>query len=245
MSKTNQETTHKLAKLVARSGYASRREAEKLIVAGKVLVDGKTVVEVAARFPEHVEINVKGVKSQQPGRSRLWAYHKPRGQITTHRDPEGRPTVFAALPKELGRVVSVGRLDCDSEGLLLLSNDGGIAGRLEKSDHPRVYRVRAQGIFTPEYASLLRKGLVVDGVFYAPIIADVERQTDGHCWLRLVLSEGKNREIRRVLQHFGLRVNRLIRVSFAGVMLNDLPAGKVRELTPDEIAHLLPERNEG
>lgn len=231
------QETHKLAKLMARRGYGSRRAAETLIRAGRVSVDGAPIDNVAMRFPADVTIAVAGMAERSAEASRLWCYHKPRGLVTTHRDERGRPTVFAALPAELGRVVSVGRLDRDSEGLLLLTNDGGWVERLGRSRVPRRYRVCVRGV--PEEAMLqrIRNGVTVNGVLYAP--AGVER-CDGttvrpdSCWLRMVLREGKNREIRRIMAYFGHDVVQLVREAFGPVGLGALAVGAVRPLTDDE-----------
>ena len=223
---------------MARAGYGSRRDSEALIRAGRVQVDGVTVEEIAARFPKEVRIAVRGEAERVAKAGRLWCYHKPRGLITSHRDERGRATVFDTLPKSLGRVVSVGRLDLNSEGLLLLTNDGSCAGALEKSDLPRRYRICVRGVPSVTQLAQLAEGLVHEGILYAPIIAEVERILGKNSWLSLTLKEGKNREIHRVMQHFGYSVSRLIRTSFGAVELGSLPTGECRELTSEEVSAL-------
>ena len=205
-----------------------------MIRQGRVSVDGIGIDRVAARFPEGVCIRVTGMETLQASPRRIWCYHKPAGQITSHRDDQNRATVFAALPKELGRVVSVGRLDLASEGLLLLTNDGGYAGALEKSNLPRQYRVRIQGRPEPEQLAVLAKGITHEGVLYAPVQAEIERVMGANTWLHFTLSEGKNREIRRLVEFLGFRVNRLIRTGFGAIRLENLPKGAVRELQQEE-----------
>ena len=231
-------TTQKLAKLMARAGYGSRRDCEALIQQGRVSVDGVCVDRVAERFPENVAITVAGIAPLQAKTRRVWCYHKPAGLVTSHRDERNRTTVFDALPKELGRVVSVGRLDLSSEGLLLLTNDGSYAGMLEKSDLPRQYRVRIQGTPKPEQLQQLASGIVHEGILYAPVQAEIERTMGANSWLRFTLTEGKNREIRRLVEFLGFRVNRLIRTDFGAVALGDLAQGAVRELSAHEIKSL-------
>lgn len=228
----------KLAKLMARAGYGSRRDCEALIQQGRVSVDGVLVDRVAERFPEHACITVKGMADQRAESRRVWCFHKPAGLVTSHRDERYRPTVFDVLPKKMGRVVSVGRLDLSSEGLLLLTNDGGYAGALEKSDIPRQYRVRVQGQPKPEQLKALADGVVHEGIMYAPVQVELERTMSGNSWLRFTLTEGKNREIRRLVEFLGFRVNRLIRTGFGAIELGDLAQTKVRELSASEINSL-------
>ncbi len=222
----------RIAKRLARAGLCSRREAERWITAGRVEVDGVVLDSPALVVGEGARIVVDGQPLPAAGRSRLWRYHKPAGLITTHRDPRGRPTVFDALPEGLPRLVSVGRLDLTSEGLLLLTSDGALARRLElpATGWKRRYRVRLHG--RPEEAALARLagGIEVEGVRYGPIEARLERQQGANAWLLVGLTEGRNRELRRVFEHLGFSVNRLIRIAYGPFQLGNLGAGEVREV---------------
>lgn len=232
----------RIAKRIAQAGVCSRREAEKLIAQGRVSIDGITITSPALNVTSQQRIAVDGeALKRDVGTVRLWKYHKPAGLITTHHDPEGRPTVFAALPPELPRVVSVGRLDINTEGLLLLTNDGAAAGRLEKSAWLRKYRVRVRGRVTEEALQRLRGGMMVDGVQYQPIEAELDREPAGsNSWVTLGLREGKNREIRRVMAALGYNVNRLIRLSYGPFMLGSLASGKVSEIPQKALLSSLP-----
>src|SRR5437879_2879879 len=196
----------RIAKVIARAGLCSRRDAERWIAEGRVAVDGEVLTSPAVTVTAESEIRVDGRPRPGPERARLWRYHKPAGLVTPHRDEKGRPTVFAALPAELPRLVSVGRLDLSSEGLLLLTNDGALARRLElpSTGWLRRYKVRVHGDVEPERLSALEKGITVDSVVYGPIRATLERQQGSNAWIAMVLREGKNREVRRVLEHLGL-----------------------------------------
>jgi len=222
----------RIAKVMARAGVASRRDSEAMIAEGRVSVNG-TVLESPARDvgPDDVVL-VDGEPLPARERTRMWLYHKPRGLVTTNHDPEGRPTVFDALPEDLPRVLSIGRLDINTEGLLLLTNDGGLARMLElpETGWLRRYRVRAFGSVTQDKLDTLRDGVTIEGVSYGPIIARFERQQGSNTWLTVDLREGKNREVKTVLEHLGLDVNRLIRVSFGPFQLSDLPEGEVDEI---------------
>ena len=222
----------RIAKRLARAGLCSRREAERWITAGRVEVDGVVLDSPALVVGEGARIVVDGQPLPAAGRSRLWRYHKPAGLITTHRDPRGRPTVFDALPEGLPRLVSVGRLDLTSEGLLLLTSDGALARRLElpATGWKRRYRVRLHG--RPEEAALARLagGIEVEGVRYGPIEARLERQQGANAWLSVGLTEGRNRELRRVFEHLGFSVNRLIRIAYGPFQLGRLESGEVREV---------------
>jgi 23S rRNA pseudouridine2605 synthase len=222
----------RIAKVMARAGVASRRDSEAMIAEGRVSVNG-TVLESPARDvgPDDVVL-VDGEPLPARERTRMWLYHKPRGLVTTNHDPEGRPTVFDALPEDLPRVLSIGRLDINTEGLLLLTNDGGLARMLElpETGWLRRYRVRAFGSVTQDRLDTLRDGVTIDGVSYGPIVARFERQQGSNTWLTVDLREGKNREVKTVLEHLGLDVNRLIRVSFGPFQLADLPEGEVDEI---------------
>lgn len=223
----------RLAKIIARAGVCSRREAEKRILAGRVTVEGTPVLTPAFVTTPQALITMDGVPLPCPEAPRLWRYHKPRGLMTTHVDPQGRPTVFAALPKTLPRVISVGRLDMDSEGLLLLTNDGALARGLELPEKgwERVYRVRVFGRVQEALLDSLAQGLTVEGVRYGPIqaVREARSQEAANTWLTLTLKEGKNREIRRVMAHFGWKVSRLIRMAYGPFSLGDLRPNAVEE----------------
>ena len=222
----------RLAKAIARAGLGSRREAEAWIEQGRVAVNGETVSAAAFNVTAQDRVEVDGRPLPARERTRLWLYHKPRGYVTTTHDPEGRETVFSILPPELPRVMTIGRLDINTEGLLLLTNDGGLARLLElpETGWLRRYRVRAFGRTTPEALAALRDGVTIDDFAYGPIEAEVERQQADNVWLRVGLREGKNREVKRVAEHLGLSVNRLIRISFGPFQLGYLGEGEVEEV---------------
>ena len=222
----------RVAKFLARAGVCSRRDAERLIAEGRVKLNGKTLDTPAVKVTAKDRISVDGRSVAGAERTRLWRYHKPSGLVTTHRDPGGRPTVFERLPVDMPRVISVGRLDLTSEGLLLLTNDGALARRLELPSNGwlRRYRARAFGRVTQEELDQLKDGLTVDGVRYGAIEAKLERGAAANAWITLSLSEGKNREVRRVLEALGLKVNRLIRVAYGPFQLGALPVGAVEEI---------------
>ena len=222
----------RIAKLLARAGLCSRRDAERWIAAGRVSVDGRVLNSPAVTVTAANDIRVDGTPLPGPERPRLWRYHKPAGLVTTHRDEKGRPSVFAALPKELPRVISVGRLDLNSEGLLLLTNDGALARRLElpATGWLRRYKVRVHGEVNPDRLTALEKGITIEGVAYGSIHASLERLQGSNAWISLALREGKNREVRKVLEHLGLPVTRLIRLSFGPFQLGNLARGEVAEV---------------
>jgi 23S rRNA pseudouridine2605 synthase len=234
----------RIAKVIARAGLASRREAEVFIAAGRVAVNGAVIASPALNVMPQDLITVDGEPLPQRERTRLFLYHKPRGLVTTRSDPQGRPTIFAALPKELPRLISVGRLDMNTEGLLLLTNDGGLARVLElpATGWLRRYRVRAHGRVQQARLDELRRGITIDGVRYGPIDAQLEREQGANVWLVFAMREGKNREVKNVLGHLGLAVNRLIRVSFGPFQLGDLPEGAVEEVRTRHLREQLGER---
>jgi 23S rRNA pseudouridine2605 synthase len=234
----------RIAKVMARAGLCSRRAAENWIAAGRVAVNGAVIVSPALNVGPDDVVTVDGKPLPRAERTRLFVYHKPRGLVTTHADPEGRPTIFGTLPKNLPQLISVGRLDLNTEGLLLLTNDGGLARVLElpETGWLRRYRVRALGGVTQPQLDALRKGVTVQGVRYGEIEATLDRHQGANVWLTFAIREGKNREVRNVLEHLGLRVNRLIRVSFGPFQLGELPEGAVEEIRTRHLREQLGER---
>jgi len=222
----------RLAKVIARAGLCSRREAERWIEAGRVAVDGAKVTSAALNVGPGHRVEVDGQPLPQAEAPRLWRYHKTQGLVVTDRDPEGRRTIFDALPETLPRTISVGRLDLNSEGLLLLTNDGELARHLElpSTGWLRRYRVRVHGRVDPASLARLAKGITVAGVRYGPIAAALERQKGDNAWLSFALREGKNREVRRVLEHLGWPVSRLIRIAYGPFQLGKLAPGAVEEV---------------
>jgi 23S rRNA pseudouridine2605 synthase len=222
----------RIARVIARAGLASRREAELWIAAGRVAVNGTLIYSPARNVTRQDRITIDGVPLPTPQRTRLFLYHKPRGVMTTRSDPQGRPTVFAQLPSELPRLVSVGRLDFNTEGLLLLTNDGALARLLElpATGWLRRYRVRAHGAVTQAKLDALRDGVTISGIHYGAIDAKLDRVQGSNLWLSFAIREGKNREVRNVLGHLGLEVTRLIRISFGPFQLGELAPGAVEEV---------------
>ncbi len=233
----------RIAKVMARAGVCSRRDAERWILDGRVRVNGRVLKTPAFTVTPKDAIVVDGKPLPSAEGPRLFLYHKPAGLVTTARDEKNRPTVFDNLPPGLPRVVSVGRLDLNSEGLLLLTNDGGLARYLELPSNSlqRRYRVRVHGTVKAGDLAKLAQGITVEGTRYGPIEAHVEReQTGTNVWLRVSLQEGKNREIRKVMAHLGLQVNRLIRTAYGPFELADLPPGGVSEVPPRILKQRIP-----
>lgn len=235
----------RVAKALARAGVASRREVEKLIAGGRVALNGQVLTTPAVKVEPGDILTVDGEVVNEPEPARLFRYHKPVGLVTSHKDPQGRPTVFGALPPGLPRLISVGRLDLNSEGLLLLTNDGGLARALELPETAvlRRYRARAHGRITQEKLDTLKNGITVDGVRYGPIEARLDKVKEGqqgaNVWISVTLTEGKNREVRRVLEALGLKVNRLIRLAYGPFALGTLGVGEIEEVGPRVIREQL------
>lgn len=226
------ETGERIAKRLARAGLASRREAEEMIAAGRVAVNGTRLTTPAVKVSESDRIEVDGAPIPAIERTRLFLFHKPAGVVTTNRDPQGRRTVFDILPEDLPRLLTVGRLDINTEGLLLLTNDGGLARVLElpATGWLRRYRVRVHGKVDPRALEELEQGMAVGGVFYGAVEATLDRRQGSNAWLTIGLREGKNREVKNILSALGLEVTRLIRISYGPFHLGDLPEGAVREI---------------
>ena len=222
----------RIAKRIAAAGVCSRRDAERWILAGRVSVNGKMLETPACLVGDEDIIKVDGKEISAKPKTRVWLYHKPIGLVTTARDPQGRPTVFGALPADMPRVISVGRLDLNSEGLLLLTNDGEWARKMElPSSHlKRTYRVRVHGKIPSDLVEQLAKGRTVDGIHYAPCKVKIEKGKGSNSWLIMTLEEGKNREIRRLMASFGIQVARLVRISYGPYELGDLTKGEVKEV---------------
>jgi 23S rRNA pseudouridine2605 synthase len=222
----------RIAKLLARAGIASRREIERMIAEGRVAKDGVVIDTPATLLKSLHGITVDGNAVKQAAPARLFVFHKPTGVLTAERDPKGRKTIYDVLPKDLPRVMPVGRLDMNTEGLLLLTTDGEFKRELElpSTGVERTYRARAYGKVTQEQLEDLMLGVEIEGVRYGPINANMERRTGANVWIELKLTEGKNREVRRVLEHLGLVVSRLIRTSYGPFLLEDLPVGEMFEV---------------
>lgn len=231
----------RIAKLLARAGIASRREIERMIADGRVAIDGKPVDTPATFLTDLKGVTVDDKPVAAPEPTRLFAFHKPTGLITAERDPMGRPTIYSALvnalPKRTPRLMPIGRLDLNTEGLLLLTNDGELKREMElpSSGIPRIYRARTFGDVTQEQLEELIDGISIDGVNYGPIDANLERSTGRNQWIEVSITEGKNREVRKVLEHLGLQVSRLIRTAYGPFELEDLPRGRAREIRKHEL----------
>ncbi|MCZ8281121.1 MAG: pseudouridine synthase [Aquidulcibacter sp.] len=238
---TTERPGERIAKALARAGLCSRREAERWIEEGRISVNGVVLESPAFNVTAQDRIAVDGRPVDSPEPTRLWRYHKPDGLVTTHKDPQGRETVFDHLPEDLPRVISVGRLDLSSEGLLLLTNDGGLARSLElpSTGWLRRYRVRAFGRVSQEELAKLADGITVDGITYGPMEAILDRAETANAWITVSIREGKNREVRRVLEAIGLKVNRLIRVSYGPFQLGKMPPGSVEEVAPSALKEML------
>lgn len=232
MTETTEERGERIAKYLSRAGISSRRDAEAMIEAGRVRMNNEAVTHPAVFVKPGDIVLVDGKAVGEPDRTRLWRYHKPEGLVTTHKDPEGRPTVFDKLPPGLPRVISIGRLDLTSEGLLLLTNDGALARQLElpATGWLRRYRVRVHGGVAPDKIKRLAEGLAVDGIKYGPIEAAIDSVQRSNTWMSMSLREGKNREIRRVMEALALPVTRLIRVAYGPFQLGTLPRACAEEV---------------
>jgi 23S rRNA pseudouridine2605 synthase len=224
----------RIAKAIARAGVCSRRDAERLIEDGRVTLNGKTLKTAAINVTAKDSIRIDGKPLPQKDEARLWLYHKPEGLVVSHKDPQGRPTVFEKLRQQLPRVVSIGRLDINTEGLLLLSNDGELARLLElpATGWIRRYRVRAYGKVDDARLAKLKDGVEIEGVRYGPIEAKIDKMQGDNCWLSFAIREGRNREVKKVCEHLGLKVNRLIRISFGPFVLGKLARGGIAEVPP-------------
>lgn len=222
----------RIAKVIARAGLCSRRDAERLIGEGRVKLNGKVLTSAATNVTVKDQITVDGHPLPQKEETRLWRYHKPGGLVVSNHDPQGRPTIFEKLREQLPRVMSIGRLDINTEGLLLLTNDGELARFLElpATGWLRRYRVRAFGHVEEATLAKLEKGVEIDNVRYGPVEAKIERVQGDNTWLTIAIREGKNREVKRICEHLGLQVNRLIRTSFGPFVLGELPRGGIEEV---------------
>lgn len=236
------ERGERIAKWLARAGVASRRDVERMLAEGRVRLNGAVLTHPASFVRDGDTVQVDGRVVPAPEGTRLWRYHKPDGLVTTHRDPEGRPTVFERLPREMPRVISVGRLDLTSEGLLLLTNDGALARRLEMpaTGWLRRYRARVHGRPDPQALAALARGVTVEGVRYGPVEAGLDSAKGENAWLTIGLREGRNREVRRIMAYLNLPVSRLIRISYGPFQLGNLPRGAAEEVPARVLRDQLP-----
>jgi len=233
-------TAQRIAKALARAGVGSRRDIERMIAEGRIAIAGEVLTSPALNITSLANVTVDGEPVAGIAPAKLYRFHKPAGFLTAARDPAGRPTIMDILPPGLPRVVPVGRLDMNTEGLLLLTTDGELKRALElpSSNVPRVYRVRAFGEVTQAALESLADGISIDGIHYGPVLADIERKTGHNIWLIVTIREGKNREVRRILEHIGLQVNRLIRVAYGPIGLDDLPPRMADEIPEADVALL-------
>lgn len=231
-NKTQEHKQERIAKVLARAGLCSRREAERWITEGRVSVNGNPLATPAVTVNKEDKIIVDGKPLPQAEKTRLFLYHKPAGLVTTAKDERGRQTVFSALPDQLPRLISVGRLDLNTEGLLLLTNDGELARYLElpATGWKRRYRVRVHGAAREDKINKLQKGVVIDGIKYAPADISIDKTQGANTWLTVTLTEGKNREIRKLMDHIDLKVTRLIRTSYGSFQLGNMKQGDVKEV---------------
>lgn len=235
----------RIAKLLARAGVASRREIERMIAEGRIALNGKVLETPATILTTLAGVTVDGKPVAAPEPAQLYAFHKPTGLITAERDPAGRPTIYTALrntlPKGTPRLMPIGRLDLNTEGLLLLTNDGELKWQMElpSSQVPRTYRARAFGEVSQAQLEDLMDGIEIEGVRYGPIDANLERSSGRNLWIEMTITEGKNREVRRVLEHLGLQVNRLIRTAYGPFQLGDLPRGQAAPIGAKDLARFL------
>jgi len=236
------EKLERIAKVIARAGVCSRRDAEKLIAEGKVEVDGEKIDTPAIKVSTSQIIKIDGKEIAKIDKPRLWVFHKPIGVVTTHKDEKGRKTVFDCLPENLPRVISIGRLDINTEGLLLLTNDGELARHIElpATGWVRTYRVRVHGRVNEEALKKLKNGVKIDGVSYGNIDAKLERSGGkSNSWISISITEGKNREVRKICEHLGLQVNRLIRTSYGEFKLGNLGIGEIKEVPEKKVGELI------
>jgi 23S rRNA pseudouridine2605 synthase len=229
----------RIAKLLARAGIASRRDVERMIAEGRIALNGQVLTTPATLLADLSGVTVDGKAVRAPGAARLFRFYKPPATLTAANDPKGRPTIYDKLPRDLPRLIPVGRLDFMTEGLLLLTNDGGLKRQLElpSTGVVRHYRARAFGVITQPQLEDLSEGVTIEGMRYGSIDANLERRTGRNCWIQLSLTEGKNREVRRVLEHLGLQVSRLIRTGYGPLDLAGLEPGQVVEVDRNQLAH--------
>ena len=237
MSKAPPREPQRIAKLLARAGIASRRDVERMIAEGRIAINGEKVEKPATLLASLHGVTVDGKPVKAPAPARLFRFHKPVGVLTAARDPKGRPTIYDRLPPGLPRLMPVGRLDMNTEGLLLLTSDGGLKRQLElpSSGVERTYRARVFGEISQDRLEQLIEGIEIDGIRYGAIDANLERRTGRNAWVEMKLTEGKNREVRRVLEHLGLQVSRLIRTAYGPFILGDLAAGAVDEVRQHDL----------